>query len=622
MSAFDTQLAHLQHADTRHAVEIGPRIWWVGHLLEDDIFQCHVYLIEQGDQSVLIDPGSLLTFAHTREKIEEVIPFTAIRYFICQHQDPDIAASLPTLDALIDRPDAVVVTHWRTQTLLKHYGIRTPFWLVDKNDWRLQLEDRELAFIFTPYAHFPGAICTFDKSTGVLFSSDLFGGFTEQPRLLAEDESYFESMRPFHEHYIPSPDILDFALTKIAEHEVKVIAPQHGSIIPEHLVPFMVEQLSHLDCGIYLHAKENTDIQRLSRLNTTLREITQTMLLYRDFRDIAARLLHVVSRGLPVERIDYYTRLEDGTVLTLSPENQFSGVRDPIPEGIARLIGIDHKEWLRLHHEHPQLKAHSIRLGSFCTHPSPDGTLVLTLPLISPQTHVVEAVALLQLTQIDELTREDEQVIQQITMPLQVALEREVIYRSIDSKREEAYQRSIHDSLTGLCNRLYMQDVMKRQCRIHDRDPHAGFAAIMLDIDHFKSINDRHGHAAGDQALKQIAELMRMASRETDVLVRLGGEEFVLFSLGANQKGAIMHAERLRSLIEQRGCSLESGVSLKLTVSLGVALRAQLEPLDAVIQRADQALYRAKQDGRNCCRVAQPAPAQPPAAAGECFPAG
>ena len=150
-------LEQLAAADTDHAVEIANRIWWVGHLLEDEVFQCHTYLLEQGDESVLFDPGSPLTFPETLRKIQEVLPFAAVKYFVCHHQDPDITAALPMIDTLVERPDAKVVTHTRTQELLKHYGVSLPFRLIDAHDWRLPLKDRELQFIFTPYAHFPTA---------------------------------------------------------------------------------------------------------------------------------------------------------------------------------------------------------------------------------------------------------------------------------------------------------------------------------------------------------------------------------------------------------------------------------------------------------------------------------
>jgi flavorubredoxin len=76
----------IDEIDTQHALEIADRVWWVGHYMHGDDFQSHTYLIENGSQSVLIDPGSQLTFSNTLSKIEEVIPFSQIRYFICHHQ--------------------------------------------------------------------------------------------------------------------------------------------------------------------------------------------------------------------------------------------------------------------------------------------------------------------------------------------------------------------------------------------------------------------------------------------------------------------------------------------------------------------------------------------------------
>jgi diguanylate cyclase (GGDEF)-like protein len=595
----DTNLTHLADADTSNALEVAPRVWWVGHVLPDDVFQCHVYLLEQGNQSVLFDPGSRLTFAGTLRKIEQVIPFTHIRYFVCHHQDPDIAAAMPLIDELSDRPDAVLVTHWRTRALLKHYGLKMPFHLVEEHDWRLPLEDRTLEFIFTPYAHFPGAVATFDPVSGILFSSDLFGGFTERPTLVATDESHFEALRPFHEHYMPSQDILGFALNQIGRHPVRVIAPQHGSIIPERLVPFMVEKLRQLDCGIYLFARENTDIQRLSRLNETLREITQTMLLYRDFRDIAERLCRVVARNLPVERIDYFARGEDGVMLTFSHKTRYSGfAMDPPPE-VAAILGKTRAEWHAALANDPALSEQQTYGDTQATVVENGSAATVTIPLFSPQREVIEAAALIHLSETNHITAEDAQVIEQIILPLQVALEREVIYRAIEAERQKAYQRSIRDPLTGLFTRVYMQDVMGRHCSIHDRDDTAPVAAVMIDIDHFKTINDTHGHAGGDAVLRQLAEIIQARIREADIPVRFGGEEFVIFLVGASALGARENAERLRRAIESHDFLLVDGGRQAVTASLGVAVRQRFEPLEDLIRRADEALYRAKRDGRN-----------------------
>jgi diguanylate cyclase (GGDEF)-like protein len=528
-ASMSPDLSQLADADTSHAIEIADRVWWVGHVLDDDIFQCHVYLLEQGDQSVLFDPGSRLTFAGTLRKIEEVIPFTKIRYFVCHHQDPDIAAALPLIDQMVDREDAVVVTHWRAQALLKHYGLRLPFWLVDQHDWRLQLLDRELQFVFTPYAHFPGAICGFDPSTRVLFSSDLFGGFTEKPTLLAKDESHFEVLRPFHEHYMPS----------------------------------------------------------------------------RAIRDIAERLFEIVRNNLPASRIDYYAPLDDDQILTLSHDTRFDGLTAGEPETVRSLLGKTRAEWEAAHRQDPAMRDHQLHPRPFCSQPDGEDGLALTLPLFSPERERMEAVAIIHLETMAAIPHDMDLLVQQLMTPLQVALEREVIYRRIEQERHRAYQRSIRDSLTGLFTRVYRQDVVARQCSIDDRAEVTALAAVTLDLDHVKQINDNHGHAAGDAVLHQCTDILRRTTRATDIPVRFGGEDFIV---GTDALGAAEFAERLRRGIEEHAFDVGIGQPLPVTANIGVATRKAGENMDALIRRADEALYVAKRNGRNQVRLAEDTP--------------
>ncbi|MCF7994116.1 MAG: diguanylate cyclase [Chromatiaceae bacterium] len=599
-------LETLRHADTNHAIEIAERVWWVGHVIPEDKFQCHVYLLEQGDQSVLFDPGSRLTFAHTLRKIEEVVPLSAIRYYVCHHQDPDIAAALPLIDELNTRSDAAVVTHWRAATLLKHYGLKMPFWLVDEHDWRLELEDRTLEFIFTPYAHFPGAFCSFDRSTGVLFSSDLFGGFTEVPQLVALDESHFDAVRPFHEHYMPSSDILDYALSQIERYPVEMIAAQHGSIIPQHLVGFIIDKLRHLDCGLYLLGQGDTDIRRLSQLNRTLRDITETMLLYRDFRDIATRLLEVVQRSLPVTHIDYYAALPDGQVLTLAAKARFVGIVDARVPDTCKFVGRTLSDWKRAHVDDTAPSNHDLHAEGFCLQPeTSSGGATIAVPLTAQNSEQIEAMAILAFDRRPLITSSTAQLIVQMIEPLKIALEREVIYRSIDLERERAYQRSIRDPLTKLFTRVYMQDVMKRHLALQERDMAPSVAAVMLDLDHFKQINDTHGHGAGDRVLEQVAELIQSECRSVDVPVRFGGEEFLVLVIGQTLSGATKLAERLRVGIAEHPFDIDADSPLKVTASLGVAQRKPDESLEALIHNADMALYEAKRAGRDRFTIAE-----------------
>lgn len=585
----------LEHADIDHAIQIADRVWWVGHRQENDIFQCHVYLIEQGDQSVLLDPGSVLTFRYTLHKIEEIIPFTQIRYFVCHHQDPDITSALPLIDQLISRDDAVLVTHWRTRMLVKHYGLRLPFWLVEEHDWKLALDDRCLDFVFTPYAHFPGAICTFDPVSQVLFSSDLFGGLTPEFSLVARDESYFEAMRPFHEHYMPSRDILGYALRAIERYPVRIIAPQHGSIIPEPLVGFMIDHLKTLDCGLYLIAHGDPDIQKLSQLNQTLRDITNTMLIYRDFRDIANSLLEITQRVLPATSLEFHARLDEQRVLHLSPESRYRGIEEAEPPAaVARILDLDHKQWSELN---------AVNAAEFLLAGDSDDSLILMLPLFSPAKGTAEAVAIIHLAESTTANDTLRQIIEQMSVPLQVAVEREVIYRQMDLERQQIYERSIRDPLTGLFTRIYMQEVVQRLCDIQDRSPGHRVAVLMLDIDHFKSVNDTYGHNQGDIVLRRVAAEILGTARSSDIPVRLGGEEFAIFVVGEAVVNVPQFAERLRGKVAAL-CFEAPMADRLITVSIGAAIHQPQETLLDLIQRADTALYEAKHSGRNRVCVA------------------
>ena len=586
--------------NSREIQTIAPRTYWVGHRLENDVFQCHAYLIEQGDQSILVDPGSLLTFESTLQKIEQILPFSSIRYFLCHHQDPDIAASLPRIDGMIKRKDAVVVTHWRSRALLKHYDLKNlGFWLIEENNWELKLQDRSLKFIFTPYAHFPGAFASFDESTGVLFSSDLFGGFTEEFHLYAQDESYFESMRPFHEHYIPGRDILEFALTGIRKHPVRTIAPQHGSIITGELVPFFMEKLRHLDCGIYLFTRRNTDIQRLSRLNETLREITRIMLLYRDFRDIAGHLLEIVRRELPVVSMEFYSTLEDGNIVHLITENNYSPVFLESPDERSPGMGLQKLEWESLARDVFEPMETIFSGKDYILLRGENKRFRLHLPLFSPMEGRADAIAILHLTESISQSEELEEILNRVAMPLQVALERETIYQNIERERKRTYEQSIRDPLTGFFNRIYMIDVMNRHCELQDRHPGGFISVVMLDIDHFKSVNDTYGHRIGDLVLHHVSALVLADIRSADVPVRYGGEEFCIFLIGENLEGTRRFTRRILRTLATTPVEIPDSRPIFVTVSAGIALRRPGEKLDDFIQRADRALYRSKNEGRN-----------------------
>ncbi|MRW93831.1 diguanylate cyclase [Duganella sp. FT80W] len=156
------------------------------------------------------------------------------------------------------------------------------------------------------------------------------------------------------------------------------------------------------------------------------------------------------------------------------------------------------------------------------------------------------------------------------------------------------------DFLTGLPNRReFMGRLDEEQGRLQ-RDISACAAVLLLDIDHFKRINDEYGHAAGDAVLRQLADVMRDSQRKIDMLGRIGGEEFALLLPGTALDAAAVFAERLRLRVEQTPMRLDDGLVLKVTVSIGIAALGGKAPGGAsALSRADQALYCAKRGGRN-----------------------
>ena len=164
------------------------------------------------------------------------------------------------------------------------------------------------------------------------------------------------------------------------------------------------------------------------------------------------------------------------------------------------------------------------------------------------------------------------------------------------------YQRRIAalantDQLTGLPNRRGFE-LLAGQALQDARRQRQPLCALMLDIDNFKQLNDQHGHLAGDQALRAFAAHLRNLPRQSDIVCRWGGEEFAILLKDSSQEAARQLAERLRVSIEALRLPI-NGQQLQMTVSIGLSQREDQENIEQLLNRADRALYRAKQSGRN-----------------------
>ena len=189
--------------------------------------------------------------------------------------------------------------------------------------------------------------------------------------------------------------------------------------------------------------------------------------------------------------------------------------------------------------------------------------------------------------------------------------------RSLRMTNEEVRALSIRDPLTGVFNRVYLMERLPQELKRSRRYGHP-LSLIMCDIDHFKSVNDRHGHRAGDEVLRDFACRMAGSIRvDVDWVVRYGGEEFLIVLPETDLPPACVVAERLRQLVEETPFKLKEGESC-ITASFGVAVyqpAQQAGPitLDQLMEQADGCLYQAKRDGRNTVRGAA---ARRPAAKG------
>jgi diguanylate cyclase (GGDEF)-like protein len=177
------------------------------------------------------------------------------------------------------------------------------------------------------------------------------------------------------------------------------------------------------------------------------------------------------------------------------------------------------------------------------------------------------------------------------------------LQRNLIQAREELRFRACHDVLTELANRATVLDMANREYNRQSREG-GSFGLIILDIDHFKSINDTHGHLCGDEVLREAARRLMVSVRSYDTVGRYGGEEFLVIAPATDAAGTMALAERVRQAIEAPAIPTEAG-PVSITASCGAAVsdcEHALKP-DDLLRIADEALYRAKGRGRNCSEL-------------------
>jgi flavorubredoxin len=224
-------------------------VYWVG-ISDMTAFRCNVYFIKDGDEGIVVDPGSRDHFEDVRGCISELMDPAAVTGMILCHQDPDVAASM--VDWLEVNPDMRVFTSPRTNVLLPHYGV-SGYKLHDTSEDPVfpLPSGQHLEFIEAPFLHFPGAITTYDSASQFLLSGDIFAALDMDWTLMVEDfADHVAKMDLFHMDYMASNLAARGFVRRLDGFELDAILPQHGSVLKKEFVPLALEYLENLQCGL------------------------------------------------------------------------------------------------------------------------------------------------------------------------------------------------------------------------------------------------------------------------------------------------------------------------------------------------------------------------------------
>ncbi|SNR91269.1 diguanylate cyclase (GGDEF) domain-containing protein [Humidesulfovibrio mexicanus] len=331
----------------------------------------------------------------------------------------------------------------------------------------------------------------------------------------------------------------------------------------------------------------------LSFLNRVLSRASASL----DVGTILSKVRGDLRHLLPVEALCavFWTRIEGGAGLDAEmylhcrmapPEHEAWG--EVLRSGAERLAGVRVRE----------CRQFCLTGGGrhMAKAPAPDSGRLLMLPL-SAGGESFGCLALLTSKGL-RLAKDQVETLNAAVNHLALALRNALLYRQVKSMAD-------HDGLTGIANRRRFEERLEEEARRHGRYD-LPLSLILLDIDHFKRINDTHGHQTGDAVLRGVAGLLAESLRGTDFPARYGGEEFAVILPHTSREQALLLAERIRQRVSQREFG-QGETLVRLTVSAGVSALGSGEGGPELVSLADQALYLAKDGGRNRVVVAAPA---------------
>jgi diguanylate cyclase (GGDEF)-like protein len=327
--------------------------------------------------------------------------------------------------------------------------------------------------------------------------------------------------------------------------------------------------------------------QRRANTSETLRKAALAVVEQLELEQAVSHILEQLNQVVPYDSASI--QLVEGNELVIigghgwSDMKEVVGIRFPIPGDNPNSEVIKSGKSLLLAEPWQIYK-------SFKQPPHDHIRSWLGVPLIA-QDKIIGLLAI-DSSEPNDFNEEDTKIASEFAGQVAVALENARVF-------QEAQNQAITDALTGIYNRRGLMELGQAEF-VRAQLANRQFSAIMLDIDHFKKINDTYGHSAGDQVLGEFARRCKSCIREIDYLGRYGGEELIILLPETGMNASQVVAERLRLAITNTPVRLEDAQEITISASLGVACRDESTPsLETLIARADQALYMAKHNGRN-----------------------
>jgi len=499
-------------------IQIAHDTYWVGVGDHPLGLQCNPYLILDGNDGVLIDPGSVLDFEHVLAQVLQLIPVERISTIALSHQDPDLCSSVTLFEeaGFTGR----IATHWRASVLQRYYGMKSPFYLVNEHNYSLTLESgKQIAFIPTPYLHFPGAIATFDPESKVLFPGDLFGAFSTQWTFRADKTSYIEGMKAFHEHYMPSNDNIRPVMEVFLGMDIKVIAPQHGSVIDEDIRDYIIA-LRDLECG--------------TMLNPIKRELASSGGYTGVVEQVIRRLVGMYGSSEVLEVLEKMDFSIDHDNLTIS---SFSYTGLQLWDAMFSTIRDANKQtWLSAVEPLVQKLAneYGIRLPQYYQDAKSTAQIA-----IEALTHEVESLR--------------------------------AVNEKLDATLRDSEEKLTRCPLTGLRNERYFTVFLQAAVEQAELEQ-AGLALIFVGVDGIADVSYALGKDAGDELIRNVGYLLQRELMAGEELFRLDGPNFVQVVLHSQESNAVQdRAEHLRRTVAGSTISLSS-----MTISIGTVTLQEL----------------------------------------------